>query len=288
MVASALRQSDLNVQMFADYQANDRPWMRDMANEAIGISRENVGLSREQLGLTRSQVDRSNALADYQLGNMRRNDERYWNTAVPFENRLLEDVNRFDSAEYKQGMVDKSVGDVQQSFDKAQAQNIRGMSRMGVNPNSGMALSARASGDFDRARAMADAANKTRAAADQVGLSTKMQMYGGMRGLAGLGATNAGLATSAIGGALSGIGAGTGTLGVAQGAAGGMMNAGSNFIGANTSMQGAMNAGVSSGLQGYGNYVGLQQNATKINNDNDPFNTMLGAATGVGMNWLLK
>jgi hypothetical protein len=333
MGAAALRQIQLAENQFADYQQNDRPWMRGIADEALGLSRDGAALARQQfglaqdqfgfsrdvanrqlgqseqqLGLLRSQVDRSNSLADYQLGNMRRNDERYWNTAVPFEDQLIKDSQRFDSQAYKQGLVTQAQADVGSAFDRAGEENIRGMQRRGANPNSGAMLALGNQNSIAKATAMASAANKTRQAAEQVGLSTKMQMYGGMKGMAGLGATNAGLAAGALGGGTAALGAGAGfmnagvgamgaggnalamgnsSIGAMQGGASGMMGAGTGFLGANNAAFGSMNAGMSSGISGYGNYVGLQQNAQKINNDADPFNTILGAAAGIGTSWAL-
>lgn len=42
-----------------------------------------------------------------------------------------------------------------------------------------------------KALTMVSAADRTRMAAEQMGLSNRMQLYGGMRGMAGLGATSA-------------------------------------------------------------------------------------------------
>lgn len=273
MGEAALKQIELNERIYDDYNTQDRPWMRDLANRAIGVSEGNLGLSRRA-------ADNADALANYQLNNMKEHDARYWSVAVPYEDQLLQDSKRFDTAEYKQGQVDKAIGDVQQSFDKVQEQGTRAMMGMGINPNSGKFASAARESDFAKAKAMSDAANKTRAAAEQVGLATKMQMYGGMKGLAGLGATNAGLATSAMG-------AGLGAIGAAQNAGAGMMSAGNSYLGANNAAAGVMNSGVSAGISGYGNYVGLQQNAAQMNSANDPFNTILGAAAGVGTKWAL-
>ena len=65
-----------------------------------------------------------------------------------------------------------------------------------------------------------------------------------------------------------------------------MMGAGTGFLGANNAAQGAMNSGVSAGIQGLGSFTGLQQNAAQINNQNDPFATLLGAGTTLGAAWL--
>lgn len=258
MGQAALEQIALNREIFEDYRANDRPWMRDIADQVIGI--------------TRGNAERSRALADYQLDAMRRNDERYWNTAVPFENRLLEDVNRFDSQAYKDQQVAQALADTQAQFSNAQAQQQRGLARMGVNPNSGRAQALANQTSIAQAAAMASAANKTRMAAEQVGLSTKMQMYGGMRGLAGLGATNAQLGIS--------------SMGMGNQSAAGMTGAAGSYLGANNAALGAMNSGMSAGIQGLGSYNQLQQNAVKINNDADPFASILGAGAQLGAAWL--
>lgn len=255
MGQAALDQVELNRKIFEDYRDNDRPWMRGIADQALGIARGNA--------------ERSQALTDYQLDSMRRNDERYWNTAVPFENRLLEDVNRFDSQAYKNQLVDQALADTQAQFSNAQAQQQRGLARMGVNPNSGRAQALANQTSIAQAAAMASAANKTRQAADQIGLSTKMQMYGGMRGLAGLGATNAQIGIS--------------SMGMGNQSAAGMTGAAGSYLGANNAALGAMNSGMSAGIKGLGSYTELQQNAVKINNANDPWATILGAGTQLGV-----
>lgn len=258
MGEAALKQIELNEKVYRDYREQDMPWIRSVADEVLGISRGNAA--------------RSQALADYQLEAMRRNDARYWNTAVPFEDRLLQDVNRFDSQAYKEGLVNQALADTQAQFSNAQTQQQRGLARMGVNPNSGRAMALGNQTAIAQAAAMASAANKTRQAAEQIGLSTKMQMYGGMRGLAGLGATNAQL--------------GLGAMGAGQSAAAGMTGATGSYAAANNAALGAMNSGVSAGIQGLGSYNQLQQNAVKINNDADPTSAILGAASTLGAAWI--
>lgn len=301
MGQAALQQIALNREIFADYRANDRPWMQGIANEALGLSRDSAALARDQFGFSRgvadrqlaqaqSQIDRSNALSDYQLENMRFNDQRYRNVGIPFEDQLLNDVRRFDSDAFKQRMVDSALADVGGAFDRRGLQASRAAGRMGID----RAIRATNDVGLERAKAEASAANMTRQAAEQVGLSTKMQMYGGMRGLAGLGATNAQLATGAMGVGAGALNAGVGAMGIGNSAlgamgsaAGGMMGAGTGFLGANNAAQGVMNSGVSSGIQGLGQFNQLQQNAANINMQNDPLNTILGAAAGVGTSWAL-
>lgn len=258
MGEAAIKQIELNERVFNDYVANDRPWIREVANEMLGISRMNA--------------EKSAALSDYQLEAMRRNDDRYWNTAVPFENELLSDARRFDSKAYKDQLVGQALADTQAQFDSAQQQQLRGLARMGVNPASGKFQALSNQTAIAKAAAMASAANKTRQAADQIGLSTKMQMYGGLKGLAGLGATNAQL--------------GLGAMSTTNQSAGVMGSAAGGYVNANNSALGAYNSGVAQGISGLGNYNQLQQNAVRINNDADPFATILGAGAQLGAAWL--
>jgi len=258
MGEAAMAQVDLNKKIYNDYRDQDAPWMKDIANRTLGISEENAA--------------RAGKIADYQFDVTKRNDERYFNTTVPFEDQLLKDVERFDSKGYKDQQVASALGDVQQSFSAANEQQTRGLARMGVNPNSGKFAAAKTGIGIEQAKATANAANKTRMAADQIGLSSKMQMYGGLKGLAGLGATNAGLAISATG---------TGTNSATA-----MTGAGSSYLNANNNAVGVMNSGVSQGLTSYGNYINAAQNAVKINNENDPFATIIGAGAQLGAAYL--
>ena len=252
------RQVALNERMFDDYTTNDRPWMREIANRALGISESNAR--------------RAGELSDYQLGQMKYYDDRFKNIVAPMENRLMNDVNRFDSDAYKNATVGRAMSDTQQSFDSAMAQGLRAKQRMGLNPASGGFWDPNM--DIAKASALSSAANKTRLAADQIGLANKMQLYGGMKGMSGLGMTNASLATGAIG------------AGNQSGA--GMTGAANSYLGANNAALGAYNSGMGSGLGSWNNYSQLGIQAANVNAQNDPFNTILGAAAGVGTRYALN
>lgn len=254
MGEAAKEQIALNRDMYNDYRENDRPWMQSVADRALGISERNASKAAE--------------LTDYQLGSMKKNDARYWDVAVPFEDQLLSDVKRFDSQGYKQGQIDSAKADVQSSFDNVQAQTARGLNRRGVNPSSGYALATQGMGDIGKATALATAANKTRMAADQIGLSSKMSIYGGMKGLAGLGNANASLATGAL------------STGNQSGA--GMTGAAGSYLNANNAALSGYNSGTSAGIGGLGQYSSLGINAAQTNNASDPMGTILGAAAGAG------
>jgi len=260
MGEAAARQIALAERQWEDYirEGGDRDWMRGIANEAMGISR--------------STAERSNALSDYQLEQMRMNNDRYWGNTVPYQDRVNSEIDRLFSPEGIRNQVDRATADVTGAMSNARAQGLRTMQRMGVNPMSGAFGEGNNAMSVQQAQAMASAANKTRTAAEQAGLASRFQSLGAKLGMAGLGATNAGLATSALG---TGLGAGQG-----------MMGAGAGSISANNQTFGSTMGGMSAGIQGLGSFTGLQQNAAQINNQNDPFATLLGAGTTLGAAWL--
>jgi hypothetical protein len=315
MGEAAIRMLDLNEEQFRDYQKNERPWMQGIAKEVLGQGRESGRLARDQFGFSRevanrqlsqadrqmamaqSQTERANALSDYQLENMRFNDDRYRNTAIPFEDQMLQDVRRFDTQAYRDEQVNAAKADVGSAFDRMGLQASRGAGRMGID----RAIRATNDVGMERAKAEASAAYKTEQAARQVGLSSKMQMYGGMRGLAGLGATSAQLAagamgqgTGAIGVGMGGLNAGIGAMGIGNQALGAMnaggsamMSAGTGYLGANNAALSGYNSGMGSGISGLGQYSSLGIQAANANAQNSPINTMLGAAAGVGTSWAM-
>lgn len=222
---ASLRQIALSEQMYKDYSApgGDREWQRGLADEALGIYRQ--------------QADNAQRMTNYQLDNMRRNDDRYWNVGVPYEDGLLRDVDAMNTEAYREQQVATARNDVQQGFANAEQQGIRQMARMGVNPMSGAAAKMWVDGGRSKALALASASNKTRQAAMQMGLANKMQLYGGMKGLSGLGATSAQLAL--------------GASGQANGSASGITGTGAQSIGLNNSTFAASQNGVSGGISGY-------------------------------------
>ena len=257
MGEAALKQVALSEKQWEEYikEGGDRDWLRGTVERSIASSEE--------------AAKKAGALSDYQLEQMKFNDDRYRNVAIPYEDQLLEDSKRFDTAEYKQGVVDRAVADVGIAADNQQAQRIRAMDRRGVDPSSGNFAALRTATDNEAALAKASTANATRQSAEQIGLATKMQMYGGMKGLAGLGNTNAGLATSSLG---LGLNAGNAGAGLASGS-----------IQTNNQTFGTTMSGMSAGISGLGSYTQLQQNQAKINNDDGGMMGAIGTLGGAAI-----
>lgn len=252
---AAMDQINLARQQYADYIApgGDREFMRNAVNEGLGIVRRGA--------------DRADQLQQYELEQARFNDQRYRNVSVPYEDRLIKQIEDQDSEPFREEQVRRSLADTQTQFDSARQQNMRAMGRIGVNPGSGAFAGMMNDGGRAQALAMATAANKTRLAAQQVGLSNKMQMYGGMKGMAGLGATSASLALGAGG---QQIGAGGAVPGVAG-----------SYLNANNAAASTMQSGMSAGISGYNGYYGNSLKGAQIAAENDPGNMILGTLTGV-------
>jgi hypothetical protein len=252
---ATLEEVQLAREMWHAYMApgGDRDWQRGITSEALGIFRRSDQRAGEQQA--------------YQLEQSRKNDARYWGTAVPYEDRLIKQVEDQDSEAFREAQVTRALADTQRQVDSSRQQGIREMTRRGASPESGAYAAMMNDGGRAQAMAMATAANKTRLAAQQVGLSNKMQMYGGMKGLAGLGATSAQLALGAGGQALN--------------AAGGMSNAAQGSINANNATYAARTQGVNTGIQGYYNYYGNIVAGVNAANQGDQTGQILGTVAGI-------
>jgi hypothetical protein len=221
---AALEQAELAKRMYDDYVApgGERDLQRRVTNQALGI------------------YDRA--------------DQRYQSVGIPMEDALISEVNEQDSPAYREAAVQRAMADGQMQFGQARQAGIRAMERRGVNPSSGAFQAMMADGGVQQATAMATAANKTRLAAQQVGLANKMQLYGGMKGIAGLGSS--------------------------MQAAQGMTGAVSSSIANDATMQNSANYGMAAGIGGYNNYYGNIVKGYQAAAEGNPLNTMLGAAAG--------
>lgn len=255
---AALRQIALAEKQWEEYikEGGDRDWMKDLTNRAVATYENTQKKSAE--------------MADYQMAQSQRRDDEYWGQTVPYRAMVDDNIERLYSDAGIQNQVNNATADVNAAMSNAQAQAQRGLTRMGVNPNSGAFANMANATSLQQATAMASAANKTRTAAEQAGLASRFQSLGAKLGLAGLGATNAGLATSALGTGLS--------------AAGGMTGAGANMINTNNSTFNSAMSGMSQGLRAWNTTDANRMNGiNQANNASSEFwGTMLGAGSTLG------
>lgn len=275
---ATVRQIQLAEREYADYVApgGDRDFYRGVTQQTMAELSAAGRRSETLLGAQMQEMERARELQDYQLGQTKRNDERYWGVAVPYEDKLLRQVEDYDTEAFRENQVTRALADTQMQFDSSRQQGIRSMTRRGASPESGAYGAMMNDGGRAQAMAMATAANKTRLAAQQVGLSNKMQMYGGMKGLAGLGATSAQLAIGAGGLAVNAGGAAGAANGQTMAAASGAQGAYGNYLGANNNATAARNSGMSAGISGYNSYYGNQVKAAEIDGE------FLGGIVGAG------
>jgi hypothetical protein len=186
------------------------------------------------------------------------------------QDRLVQDAQSFNTDDRRDQLAGEAIGDVNQAFSAAGDAQRRGLSRMGVNPNDGKFAAMGNQMAMGQALAQSSAANKVRQAA-------RMEGYGLTDR-----ATNALAGYPAMGMQATGAGAGFGAagLGVAnQGLAG--MNSG---FGAGGQMAGQMGSNATNMWGAQASYKNQQD---QIAASSDPFNTMLGAAAGVGTSWAM-
>lgn len=109
------------------------------------------------------------------------------------EDRMLVDADEYDTEGKREQMASAAMADVNKGFANAQAQQQRGLARMGVNPNSGKALALGNQTAIAQAAGLAGAANSARLKAETTGYARKMDAVGLGKGVIGNQATQAGL-----------------------------------------------------------------------------------------------
>ena len=236
----------------------------EMLQSIIANSNEMLPLQKEQtefgLQTARTAYDQSQEDRGFML------DRRGQLSGM--QDQLVQDAKSFDSGAKANELARKAQASVQQSFDNTEAQQMRSLSRMGVNPNSGKFAAMSNQNSLAKASALAGAANNARTQAEDMGYKLTDR------------ATNALAGYPAMGMTATGAGAQYGGLGLSM---------------ANTGLQG-MNSGFSQGAsaagssaQGYGNIWGQQNDAYQASqNASNAASAGLGQAVGtMGTMWAM-
>jgi Chaperone of endosialidase len=239
----------------------------DAIQRIMANSESLMPLQREQMefGLqtSRAAYDQSQQDREWMLGRR--------GMLTDTQDQLLKDAKDFNTEDRREQLAGQAIGDVNQAFGAAEQAQSRNLTRMGVNPNDGKFAAMSNQMTTAKALGQAQAANVTREAARKEGYALTDR------------ASNALAGYPAMGMQATGAGAGYGGLGLST---------------ANTALAG-MNSGFGTGAQVAGQ---MGSNATNMWNaqanyknsqdqiaaSSDPFNTMLGAAAGVGTAWALK
>lgn len=196
-----------------------QPKIDQQSDRMIQIGEDQYNLNRDQ------QV--------FQMGLSRKYDDRYWNSVAPMQDQMMEEAQAFDTEDRRGELSRQAVADTNMAFSSARDQQTRGLTRMGVNPNSGKFAAMQTQMSVAQASAQANAYNKVNQAARLEGYSRKVDANAMMSGMSGFSSTAAGVAN-----AYGNSGQAAGTMGM-----NGMTQGGSGYLaGANGAASGLQSA----------------------------------------------
>ncbi len=239
----------------------------DAIQRVVANSESMLPLQREQMQFgmdtARTAYDQSQEDRNWSLGRR--------GSLTGLQDTMVSDAKAFDLGGRTDQMLGEAQADVASAFNNARDQQSRGLSRMGVNPTSGRAAAMGNQVSIAQASAQASAASKTRQAAKMEGYALTDRAANALSGYPSMGMQ------------ATGAGAGYGTSGLTT-ANSGLAGMNSGF-GAAGSAAGAMGANAT-GM--YGAQASYKNQQDQIAASNDTWNSILGAATGVGMSYALR
>jgi hypothetical protein len=271
------------------YRAGRRLYFIDMGSDAPDTSAQDaIGadmakLSREQWDWVKNEyeatapdraaaADMARKVSQAQLDSMGLQDsvtksyiEDRENLFRPLEQQIVTEATEYDTPERREAKAGQAVADIGQQVSLAQAAQTRQQQRMGVNPNSGAAVTLGNSMSLGEAAAKAGGANQARDAVELQGYARKMDAANLGRNIASSQATSAGVAlnqgNSAV--ANAGVPAATANQGI-----------------------GVMQSGANSAISGMGSAAGVYGNSANLKaqaGDNSGAWGQLGQVAGAAL-----
>ena len=159
---------------------------------------------QEQAPLREQAAAKANAVSDAQMASMQQNDaisKDYWdyqqNTFRPVERSIVDAAQTYDTEARREQKAGEAIADVQQQIDASLGQQMRQLTRMGVNPNDGKFAAMSNQMSMAGALGKAQAAAKAREGVELQGYARKMDAANLGRNLASNQATSAGVALNA-------------------------------------------------------------------------------------------
>jgi hypothetical protein len=118
---------------------------KESAQIMAGLGREQLDFSKlqyeEMKPLAQRIADQQMAAQEEQMGMAREDRARYLETFAPVEQGLVRRAQEFDTDAYRERLASQAAADAARAFDNTQGMTSRNLSRMGVGPNSGAAMS---------------------------------------------------------------------------------------------------------------------------------------------------
>ncbi len=198
---------------------------------------------------------------------------------------LLDEAETFDEGQRRDKLFGQAVGDITQAFDQSEAQGLRSMARMGVNPNDGKMAAMVNQNNLQEALAKTAAGSKASESARAEGLQLKSNAANMLSGYPSMG-----MQASSNGAGFGGMGLTIANNGLAgAGNAMNFMNAGlagmNSGFGAVGQMAGQMGSSATNMFGAQANYKNSQD---QIAASSDPFAALLGAGATLGAAWIGK
>lgn len=211
-----------------------------------------------QLALGQAESARQQEMSQYAMGLARKEEGR--------RDALYGRVDEIDSDANRQRQAGMAIADAEQAISGQRGATMRGLQRIGVNPNSGAYGAALAAQDTNAGLAKVMAANTAREAARREGMNLRFQA-------AGLGAGGTGQFLGQAGGL------GTSSVGVLGSGMDAIGAAGSGWNMNNTGWNNTMGLGANT----WGNSGSLGLNVSQFNAKNKTGGFNLGSAVAGGL-----
>lgn len=212
-------------------------------------------------------------IAEFQLKNAQTDRAIYETYGLSAGKKLVDDANKYNEAGYQEQMAGQAIGDIAAAEEVARQTGIMRDRAYGIDPTSGRSGLGFNANNVTAALAKAQAGTQTREAAKQLGLQKQANVYN----------MAAGLPAQALASSSAAVGAG-----------GAGLAAGESGMNATLKTSGASNAATGTAMQGWGNVGSLgvnkyQADISRYNAEaaSNPFNTIIGAAAGVGTKYAL-
>jgi hypothetical protein len=221
---------------------------KESAEIMAGLGREQLDFSKRQYEemrpLAQRAADQQLAAQEEQMGMAREDRARYLSTFAPVEQGLVRRAQEFDTDAYRERLASQAAADAARAFDTTRGMTSRNLSRMGVGPNSGAALSRM--NDLGLASMRAGAMTGSRLQSEGEGMNRLYNAAALGRGLPGqtlgayggaVGAGSAGVNTAMAPGSqyMQGMGQGANTIGsgrtMLQSGLGGILSSQSDLYG---------------------------------------------------------
>jgi len=228
------------------------------AMHPLQMAQMQFGLDTAKTAYDQSQADRVYSLGKRdQLGGL--------------QDKMISQANDFNAGNRAEQLANQAMEGVSGAYAQGMGITQRALAARGISANSGAAIAAMNSNALQLSMNTAQAGNMARDAARQEGYQLTDRAANALSGYPSMG-----MAATGSGAGFGGMGLGYANSGLAG------MNSGWSGI---ASAAGGMGSNATGMYSAMGNYKN-QQDQTAANND--PFHTLLGAATGVGTSYAIQ